>query len=161
VSSQESLGEVVDELQERLDALEETMEGNVTGIHSRISGVEDRIADLEGRMDALEEDVQVANAASSSKKASKIDKAMDVLEMASRKRSGISGVRVDTGDVLGAANCSSSRARGLMDEMAGAIDGAETETPGGPNPKVLRLPLGERDLEELQEELLEAWGEKE
>lgn len=79
--------------------------------------------------------------------------------MASRKRGGLSGVTVDRGDVLGAASCSSSRARGLVDEMAGAIDGAETETPGGPNPKVLRLPIGDRDVEYLQEERLEQWGD--
>jgi len=165
MSSRESLGDVVDELQEenaelreRVDQLEQLVEDNLTGAFSRIASIDDRVDDVHDRIDGLEDDLQVASATSSSKKASKIDKAMDVLEMASRKRGGFSGVTVDSGEVIGAASCSNSRARGLMDEMAGAIEGAETEIPGGPYPKVLRLPIADRDVEELQEEILEQWG---
>jgi len=168
MSSRESLGDVVDELQEenaelreRVDQLEQLVEDNLTGAFSRIASIDDRVDDVHERIDGLEDDLQVASATSSSKKASKIDKAMDVLEMASRKRAGFSGVTVDSGEVLGAASCSNSRARDLMDEMAGAIEGAETEIPGGPYPKVLRLPIADRDVEELQEEILEQWGDGE
>jgi len=168
MSSRESLGDVVDELQEenaelreRVDQLEQLVEDNLTGAFSRIASIDDRVDDVHDRIDALEDDLAIASATSSSKKASKIDKAMAVLEMASRKPSGIAGVTVDTGEVLAAASCSNSRARGLMDEMAGAIEGAETEIPGGPNPKVLRLPTADCDGEDLQEELLEQWGDGE
>ena len=161
MSSQESFGDVVDELQERIEDLEDLLDDNVTTVHARINRLDDRVDDVHDRIDGLEDDLQVASATSSSKKASKIDKAMDVLEMASRKRGGFSGVTVDSGEVIGAASCSNSRARGLMDEMAGAIEGAETEIPGGPNPKVLRLPTADCDGEDLQEELLEQWGDGE
>jgi len=161
MSSQESFGDVVDELQERIEDLEDLLDDNVTTVHARINRIEEQIDDVHERIDDLEDDLQVASATSSGKKASKIEKAINVLEMASRKPSGLAGVTVQTGEVLGAARCSNSRARSLMDEMAGAIDGAETEVPGGPKQKVLRLPTADRDVEDLKEELLEQWGDGE
>lgn len=82
---------------------------------------------------------------------------MDVLERASRVRGGRSGGTV-AWDVLVAANCSRSRDRGPVDQRASAIDRPETETSGGSNATVFRLRIGDCDVEDLKQELLEQPG---
>lgn len=158
IDKEDDLEGVVDELQENLDRLEEMVGENVAGLHARISKLEDRLDRLDHRIDSIESQAKAAAASSSPKKEGKIEKALDVLGVADKKVGGAKGVKMDTGDVVGAAECSRSRARGLMDEMAGAIEGAATNTPKGPIPKNLKLPIGERGKEALEEELLEAWG---
>ena len=104
--------------------------------------------------------MKVANATASENKRGKIQKAVDILRFAfEEKRHGTSGVVVKTGEALQAAGCSDSRARQLMVEIAGVVDSAETETPGGKQQKRLRIRFEGRDFEDVHQELLEAWGE--
>jgi hypothetical protein len=162
VASREDLEATIHDLQEQVDRLEELIGENVAGLHDRISGYEHHLEAVERRIDDLENDAKVARATSSSKKQSKVEKATEVLEAADRKQGGPAGVTIDTGEVIVAAKCSRSRATGLMDEIAGATDDAKTRTPGGPNPKALRLPIGgDRDVDELIDELVNAWGGEE
>jgi hypothetical protein len=162
IDTREDLEATIEDLQAQVDRLEELIGENVAGLHARLSRFEDHLDSVDRRIDELEDDAKVARATTSSKKQSKVEKATEVLEAADRKQGGPAGVVIDTGEVIGAAKCSRSRATGLMDEMAGAIKDAETRTPGGPNPKALRLPIGgDRDVDELIDELVESWGDKE
>ena len=148
-----------DDLRDRVDELEDLLDQNVTTLHARIGTVVDRLDELEEDLDDLEEAVKVKNATASDRKAGKVEKAIDVLEFAaSEKQGGYAGVKVTSGEVAGAADCSKSRALTLMDEIAG-LPWAETESPGGPKPKVLRLRVGDRDVQELVDDVLEEWGE--
>lgn len=150
----------LEDLGEEVQRLENLIAENVEGVHIRLSRIDDQIERLQERVEDLEKDARVAEATTSAKKQSKIERATDVLQAADRKGGGPSGVVVDTGDVIGAASCSRSRAQGLIDEMAGALEDAEVKRPGGPNPKQLRLPIGHRakDVDELVDELIDAWG---
>ena len=145
---------------ERIDELETLLESNFTGVFSRIGEFDDRLTVIEDRLDELEDGVKVATATSSRNKQGKIQKGIDVLEFAAtEKHHGTAGVAVTTGEVLAAASCSRSRAQTLMDEIAAALDGAATETPGGPNAKQLRIRFNDRDVKTLIDELLEEWGD--
>jgi len=155
-SALEDLREDVD----RIDELEELLETNLTGVFTRISALDDRLDSIENRLDDLEEEVKRAGATASKNKQGKIQKGIDVLEFgATKKTHGMAGVAITTGEVLAAANCSRSRAQTLMDEIAAALDGATTESPGGPNAKQLRISFQDRELDGLVDELLEEWGE--
>ena len=163
LDSLEDLEAALNELRsevDRVDELETLLESNFTGVFSRIGEFDDRLAVIQDRLDELEDGVKVATATSSRNKHSKIQKGINVLEFAAtEKHHGTAGVAVTTGEVLAAASCSRSRAQTLMDEIAAALDGARTETPGGPNAKQLRIRFNDRDVETLIDELLEEWGE--
>lgn len=162
----ETLGDLeqaIDELREdvdRIDEFEELLESNITGVFSRIRNLDERLESMESRLDDLEEEVKLASATSSKNKQGKIQKEIDVLEFGTEKKThGMAGVAITTSEVLAAANCSRSRAQSLMDEIAGALDEAKTESPGGPNAKQLRIRFQDQDLDKLVGKLLEEWGD--
>jgi predicted nuclease with TOPRIM domain len=152
----EALREDVD----RIDEFEELLESNITGVFTKLSNLDERLETMEDRLDDLEEEVKLASAMSSKNKQGKIQKGIDVLEFGAKKKTrGMKGVAITTGEVLAAASCSRSRAQSLMDEIAGALDQATTESPGGPHAKQLRVSFQNNELENLIDELLEEWGE--
>lgn len=152
----EALREDVD----RIDEFEELLESSITGVFTKLSNLDDRLASMESRLDDLEEEVKLASATSSKNKRGKIQKGIAVLEFGAEKKThGIVGVAITTGEVLAAANCSRSSAQSLMDEIAGALDGAKTESTGGHNAKQLRIRFQDDELDDLVEKLLDRWGE--
>jgi hypothetical protein len=69
-------------------------------------------------------------------------------------------VIVTTGECLQSASCADSRARQLMKEIVGVLEGATTEKPGGQFRNKLRITFEGREFEDVQTELLDA-GEDE
>jgi predicted nuclease with TOPRIM domain len=163
IESIEDLERAIEALQEdvdRIDEFEDLLESNITGVFTKLSNLNDRLESMESRLDDLEEEVKLASATSSKNKQGKIQKGIDVLEFGTEKKTyGMAGVAITTSEVLAAAGCSRTRAQSLMDEIAGALDEAKTESPGGPRAKQLRIRFQDQDLDELVGKLLEEWGE--
>ena len=174
--SDESIDDIdgdVNEIMSRLEALQaqtRALKIQNKRLKTAIAGSEEEfnsfdVDDIESvfdRLDELEDDMKVANATASKNKRGKVEKAIDAIEFAtSEKIHGPAGVTITSGEVAAAANCSKSRALTLMDELAGSLEWAEAETPGGPKPKQLRLTFGDREIQELVDDVLEEWGDAE
>ena len=155
IESVEDLREVVDELAADLDRVD----GNVNGLFARAGEFDERLAAIEDRLDALEDQVELVDATMPAQQKSKLAKVRDILQYGMTEATGgRGGVKVTTGEAAAAAGASRDTARRLMDEIGANFSWADVETPGGPNPKELRLAIRGRDLGELMDDVRGHYG---
>ncbi len=147
----EDLERAINDLREdvdRIDEFEALLESNITGVFTKPSNLDDRLESKENRLDNQEEDVKLASAMSSKNKQGKIQKGVDVLEFGAEKQThGMAGGATSTCEVQAAVNCSRSRAQSLMDEIAGTLNVAMTELPGGLHGKLSHIWFQDDELE--------------
>lgn len=109
----------------------------------------------------IKEDVDVVNAAIPDHQQEKLDRIRGILAYAvTEARGGPGGVKVDTGEAAAAAKTSRNTALRLMDEIGASFSWASTETPGGPNPKQLKLSIGNSGVNELMDDVRAKFGER-
>jgi predicted nuclease with TOPRIM domain len=134
-------GETVSALYDRIKALEQE--------NQRLREELDELNELSERFESIEGDVRVAKASANGDKREKVENLQNVIKHAyTDATGGPGGVKVDSGEVAGLIEPGRQTALNYMDELAGAFDWCETETPGGPQPKQLRVdkdaPLADR-----------------
>jgi hypothetical protein len=125
--------------------------------NSREAG--DDVEALRGEVSRLRDQVELVDATMPAQQKSKLAKIRDILEFGMTEATGgRGGVKVTTGEAAAAAGASRDTARRLMDEIGANFSWAEVKTPGGPNPKELRLAIRGRDLDELMDDVRGHYG---
>lgn len=117
------------------------------------------VDDLQGQIDRLRDQVDMMDATMPDQQRTKLQKVRSILEYALEEGTrGTTGVKLVTGEVTAAAGSSRQTARRLMDEIGAAFEWAEVKTPGGPNPKELRLAVNDRAVGDLMDDVRTTWG---
>lgn len=130
----------------------------VNGLNSKNDGL-DELETLRGEVDRLRDQVEIVDATMAKPQQSKVQKIRATLQWAMTHGSGgPAGVVVETGQASAAASCSRKTARRLMDEIGSSFRWADVETPGGPNPKQLRLAIRDRGMDDLMDDVRAHYG---
>lgn len=144
----------IDELDSRED-LEKQLRmfrGQLEAAHRRIDDLEALIDEQAETIARLERDVDQTRASVPDQSRTKIENIRATIEHAYDRQTGPSGTKLPSGEVTAVIDGSKQTALRLMDDIAGKFEWAETENPGGPNPKALKIrtnaPLDDR-LDEL------------
>lgn len=158
----DDLIEYLSELAERYNDLANRVENintNVNGLFARAGEFDDRLDRQEGRFDRLEDQVEIMDVTMPKQQKTKLQKVRNILEYAlTEGTGGRAGVKIDTAEATAAAGSSRQTARRLMDEIGATMPWADVETPGGQQPKQLKLAIRDRDVEELMDDVRTQFG---
>jgi len=109
-------------------------------LDTRLDAMLDRMDDIEARLDDLEDDVGLAKASVPEQSKTKMDNVVAIVKHAYEKDTGgRAGTKIPSGEVTAVIDGSKQTALRLMDEIGGKFGWAETENPGGPKPKQLKI----------------------
>lgn len=128
--------ETIDDLTNEL----QTLQGQLKAAHKMIGKLEDRVDANEDEIEKMKNDVSVTRAAVPEQSKTKVENILAVVDHAYDKRNGgRAGVKLPSGEVTAVIDGSKQTALRLMDDIAGKFDWAQTENPGGPKPKSLKI----------------------
>jgi len=121
-----------------------SLRNQIAGAHERIGQLEETIEDQQETIDRLNSEVSVTKASVPTQSKNKLENVLAVIKHAyDKKNGGRAGVKMDSGEVTAVIDGSKQTALRLIDDIAEKCDFAQSENPGGPKPKVLKIRMDE------------------
>lgn len=128
-------------------------QSNFDAFGKRLGTINDAVDSLQDDVERVNGTVETVEATMPNQQQEKLDRICGILEYAfDKSNTGPSGVKVTSNEAKAASNASKQTALRLIDEIAANFDWAESENPGGPKPKVLRVQTKGQAVEAVKAE---------